>query len=71
MMKEKDDDSFVFRRMVVRAAQKDKKYGESCATCRYRSDEFTSACVNAESPHCCDFVEKDCWCPGYAPMNCF
>lgn len=71
MMKErKNDDPFDFSRLAVRPAQKEKKDEESCSTCRYRSDEFTSACVNAESPRCCDFVEKDYWCPGYASVNC-
>ena len=35
-----------------------------CATCRYRSDEFTSVCVNPDSPKCADFVIADdaCMC---------
>ena len=33
-----------------------------CATCRYRSDEFTSVCVNSYSPKRADFVSADDAC---------
>lgn len=33
-----------------------------CRNCEYRSDEFTSACVNADSEHCEDFVMADDTC---------
>ena len=39
-----------------------KFYEKTCATCKYRSDDFTSACVNGESEHCADFVSEDDWC---------
>lgn len=35
---------------------------KTCATCKWRSDDFTSACVNGESEHCADFVSADDWC---------
>lgn len=36
----------------------------TCATCRYRSDGFTSVCVNPDSPKRADFVDADdaCMC---------
>ena len=34
----------------------------TCATCRYRSDEFTSVCVNPDSPKCADFVDAEYAC---------
>lgn len=37
-------------------------FGGRCATCRYRSDEFTSVCVNPDSPKCADFVDADDAC---------
>lgn len=36
-----------------------------CRTCKYRSDEFTSVCVNADSEHCADFVMADDTCPKF------
>lgn len=36
-----------------------------CKTCRWRSDEFTSACTNRRSPHCADFVSGDDSCHAY------
>jgi hypothetical protein len=33
-----------------------EKHRKICKNCRYRSDEFTSVCVNADSPKCADFV---------------
>lgn len=27
-----------------------------CETCKWRSDEFTSACTNSDSEHCADFI---------------
>ena len=29
---------------------------KNCETCRWRSDDFTSVCVNADSDHVADFV---------------
>ena len=34
----------------------------TCRNCEYRSDDFTSACVNADSPHCADFVSANDSC---------
>lgn len=34
-----------------------------CANCRWRSDEFTSVCVNDESERLADFVSADNTCP--------
>jgi len=33
-----------------------------CKTCEYRSDEFTSVCVNPDSPKRADFVSADDAC---------
>ena len=33
-----------------------------CRTCKYRSDAFTSVCVNPESKHVADFVMPDNTC---------
>lgn len=33
-----------------------------CANCKYRSDEFTSVCVNPDSPKRADFVSADDAC---------
>ena len=33
-----------------------------CKNCEYRSDEFTSVCVNPDSPKCADFVCADDAC---------
>ena len=57
------------RNMAVHTSQKKKENGECCATCRYRSDEFTSVCVNDQSSRCADFVEKDYWCPEYSRIG--
>lgn len=35
----------------------------TCATCKWRSDEYTSVCVNDESDHLADFVEASQSCP--------
>ena len=36
-----------------------------CENCKWRSDEFTSVCVNDASDHLADFVEAEqtceCW----------
>lgn len=36
-----------------------------CKNCKWRSDEFTSVCVNDKSDHLADFVEAEqtceCW----------
>ena len=28
----------------------------TCRNCEFRSDDFTSVCVNSDSSHCADFV---------------
>lgn len=28
-----------------------------CGNCDWRSDDFTSVCVNGDSPNCADFVD--------------
>ena len=38
---------------------------KTCATCHYRSDEFTSVCVNPDSEHRADFVMAGDTCPQY------
>lgn len=43
-----------------------KQRPATCATCCYRSDAFTSACTNADSPYCADFVSADATCDAYA-----
>lgn len=35
---------------------------KTCRTCRFRSDEFTSACTNDESGRVADFVDADDTC---------
>lgn len=40
----------------------EKESVQYCATCRYRSDEFTSVCVNPDSPKRADFVDADDMC---------
>lgn len=35
---------------------------KTCEICKWRSDEFTSACVNDKSEYCCDFVSADDSC---------
>lgn len=35
---------------------------QACKNCRYRSDDFTSVCVNADSDRVADFVSADDWC---------
>ena len=35
---------------------------QACKNCRYRSDDFTSVCVNADSDRVADFVMPDDWC---------
>ena len=39
-----------------------KNHGMTCKNCRYRSDEFTSVCVNPDSPKRADFVREDDGC---------
>lgn len=34
----------------------------TCRNCEYRSDDFTSACVNADSQNCADFVSANDSC---------
>ena len=36
---------------------------KTCSTCHYRSDDFTSVCVNPDSEHRADFVMADDTCP--------
>ena len=40
----------------------DMLHDGTCRNCEYRSDDFTSACVNADSPHCADFVSANDSC---------
>ncbi len=35
---------------------------QACKNCHYRSDDFTSVCVNADSDRVADFVMPDDWC---------
>lgn len=35
---------------------------KNCENCRWRSDEFTSVCVNDASDHLADFVSADDGC---------
>ena len=42
---------------------------KNCETCKWRSDDFTSACVNGESEHCADFVSEDDWCEEWEEMG--
>ncbi len=43
----------------------DRRMTCTCETCKWRSDDFTSACVNEDSEHRADFVNADdtceCW----------
>ena len=39
-----------------------KNHGMTCKKCRWRPDEFTSVCVNPDSPKCADFVREDDGC---------
>ena len=32
---------------------------KTCETCKWRSDDFTSVCVNGDSERRADFVDKD------------
>ena len=43
-------------------AVEEMKNGKVCATCKWRSDEFTSVCVNDASDHLADFVTGDMTC---------
>jgi len=36
-----------------------------CRNCKWRSDEFTSVCVNADSSKCADFVDADDTCMAF------
>lgn len=38
-----------------------------CSNCKWRSDDFTSVCVNDESDHLADFVEANETCEQWAP----
>ena len=44
---------------------KDKR----CENCKWRSDDFTSVCVNDESDHLADFVEADGVCDCWEMLN--
>lgn len=35
---------------------------KTCATCKWRSDDFTSVCVNDASDHLADFVMPEDGC---------
>lgn len=39
-----------------------------CKTCKWRSDEYTSVCVNDESDYLADFVEADFVCDKWEPV---
>ena len=40
-----------------------------CATCKWRSDDFDSVCVNDASDHLADFVYADQCCPEWQPSE--
>lgn len=40
-----------------------------CENCKWRSDEFTSVCVNDESDHLADFVEAGGTCDYWEEMT--
>lgn len=40
---------------------------ETCEHCRWRSDDFTSACTNYQSPKCADYVLVDDTCDWFEP----
>ena len=39
-----------------------KEKDNTCSTCHYRSDDFTSVCTNSDSKHCADFVMANDTC---------
>ena len=56
------------RDLVDRKASSKKetrKPSDCCASCKWLSDDFTSVCVNSDSPRCADFVSADYWCKEY------
>lgn len=40
-----------------------------CSNCKWRSDTFTSVCMNDESDHLADFVEADQTCECWEQKN--
>lgn len=42
-----------------------RKCEMNCGNCQWRSDDFTSVCVNAQSPRRADFVDAGGWCPAW------
>ena len=45
-------------------------FNGQCKNCEYRSDEFTSVCVNPDSPKCADFVSADDACDHWEKRKC-
>jgi len=43
---------------------------KNCESCRWRSDEFTSVCVNDASDHLADFVSADDRCEEWEATQC-
>ena len=43
---------------------------KNCESCRWRSDEFTSVCVNDASDHLADFVSADDGCEEWEATQC-
>ena len=41
-----------------------------CATCKWRSDDFTSACTNGDSPKRADFVASNDKCEEWDGGEC-
>lgn len=59
---EKDVTGMVRLWNLRRSAEPPKPDRHVCMTCKWRSDEMTSVCVNDESEHLSDFVESDGTC---------
>ena len=45
--------------------KENSKPQDCCASCKWLLDEFTSVCVNSDSPMCADFVSAYYWCNKY------
>lgn len=43
---------------------------KTCRTCRWRSDEFTSACTNGNSINRADFVDAEDTCENWEGKEC-
>ena len=37
----------------------------NCMSCKWRSDDFMSVCINSDSAYCADFVSNDMRCREY------